>query len=272
MKAKNKLFTTIVTVLLSIAILFGFAFSAQVNRVDSLSTESVRTIDTASINTLTFEETTERLLSQYDSYDCEVQENSGAIVVNAESIIDNGLLNSLDFVSTYDEPVIKKYKTVINPQTLDLTVDISYYQGGELIRSQSELVIPYYNEVTDDYFFDIDGEVVSVSETLFADNIDYCIAGVDDVAYAIVACAAVIVAFPIIEQNVTTIVTTFVTWMGSFWSWLKGLFVTTTVTTTVVTNVLKYEIDIFGRKIKLEEVTEKEKEQPREPKYYYLMA
>lgn len=270
MKTKTKLFTTIVTILLSIAILFGFAFSTQMNRIDSLSAETIRTVDSENLNNRTLEDVTDQLLSQYDSYDCKVYEDSGEIVVNAETIIDGGLLSSLNFVSTYDEPVTKKYKTVIDQQTLDLKVEINYYQCEELIKSESEVVTPYYDEATNDYFFDIDGEAISVSKTVLADNIDYCIVGVDDVAIAITACAAVIVAYPIIEKCVTTIVTNVVNWVRSWWSWFVGLFVTTTVTTTVVTNVVKYQINVFGRTFKLTEVGEKEKEQPREPEFYFL--
>ena len=121
-----------------------------------------------------------------------------------------------------------------------------------------------------DYFIKLDnGQLLSVSETMNKNNMDNCIALVDDAAVLLTAALAltVVAAAPYIANVVTTVVTQVISWVRSFFWWLRSLFVKTVVT-TVVTQVASPSITIANTTYRTEAKT-KADIQALDPSLYF---
>ena len=255
LKIKN-LFSKMLAIILAVTMFALFVIPKVVK-----GKEVLRTIDVDSIGVMSYEEKINGLINQFDSYDTTYVAENGLLSFNAQSTITIDQVKNINFVNSYDEEVVKKYETTLNPETMEFTIITKYFQNDEIVKEETFIVIPYYVEEEDDWKVDLDNESVSVKEVLASNNFEACIAGVDDVV--VVGCAAVlfvvavVVCAPVVEEVVTIVVEQVVEAFKSFWGWLKGLFTTKTVTTTITTTVYKYNVKIGSKKYTLERAENK---------------
>ena len=139
---------------------------------------------------------------------------------------------------------------------MDFMVVISSCYDNAMIEEASYIIQPYYDEEEDEFYIVFEDELILISEIIGLDYLENCIAIADDLAVglAVLGVAAIIIAYPYIEQVVTTIVTMVIQRVKSFFGWLKNLFVTKTVTQTIITTVVNYQIYVFGRDFVLEKI------------------
>lgn len=270
MKSKTKLITSIIATILGVVLLFSIVCTSAVKKEQPLTNaEAVRYIDANNINSLSYEKKAEQLLSQFDNYDSKI-DNDGNMTFEGVVELDLSQTMMLNFVNSYEEKIEKRYKTTINPENFDFIVSICYYQDEELLSSEEIVTQPYYVEEADDYFIDLQGETISLKETLVSDSLNECIAIADDIIIAAAACMVitVIVFYPQITEIVTTVVKTVVSWVKSFWWWLKSLFVKKTVTTTTTTVVKSFRINIFSKTLTLKKV--EDGKLTYDPNIYYV--
>ena len=242
---------TFFVVTVAIMILFVSEYSA----IKSVNNEVVRAINPDAIGNLSFEEKTEQLLGGFDEISYGATTDNKSVYFEGISTLSIDEIHALNFVTSYEEEVIQKYETVIDPYSLEYKIKISYIQNNEIIRVIEESINPYFVEEANDYVFEYNGQIVSIRDTLQVENLNNCVALVDDAAVAIAVGTVVVVVAcaPIIEKMVTQVVETVVSVVKSFWSWLTTVF-TSTVTTTVVTTDTKYNVKVFNRDFTLEKV------------------
>ena len=258
-KTKNRLkFLSILVALVFLAVsLLSIAI-----RSTTISELQTRTIDVAEIGTLSYEEKVDQLLTDFDVYSYDFQDD----IITFTGEFTRDLTDFLNYqqLSTIDgTPVTKKYSTTFNCEEEVFTLITTYSQNGIVINQTSDSVVPVYDEALNDYFITLDdGSKISVSESLELDNMENCVAIVAAVPLAVVAAAlavTIVVAAPTIVQHIETVVTTVVSWVRSFWSWFCSLWkpVTKTVTTTSVTTVAtpSITIDKTTYKTKVETMT-----------------
>lgn len=263
---------------------------------------AVRTIDTDEIGQLSYSEKAEDLINEFDTYESVCTDTSlsfsGDILLAASSF------TGFETLSTGNEEIKKSYATNYNFETNEFVLKVTYSSGEQIIDTLEEVVEPIYDEVNDDVYFYYEGNKVSVSELLKTDNVNDCVAIVDDaiivggVAISAAAVAAivagslvvsVVAADPtIVTKTITTVKTVVKTVskvvvekVTSVWRWfkrtvLKKKTVTSTVTSTVTTTstiaITTPSITVNGTKIKTKELTNAKSELKALPaNVYYLM-
>lgn len=251
LKTKN-LFSKMLAIILAVTMFALFVIPKPVK-----GKEVLRTIEVDNIGVMSYEEKIDGLINQFDSYDTTYVAENGLLSFNAQETITIDQVKNINFVNSYDEEVVKKYETTLNPKTMEFTIITKYFQNDEIVKEEACVVIPYYVQEEDDWKVELDNESVSVKEVLASNNFETCIAGVDDVVMvggaAVLFVVAVVVCAPVVEEVVTTVVEV----LKSFWGWLKGLFTTKTVTTTITTTVYKYNVKIGSKQYTLERAEDK---------------
>ena len=194
-------------------------------------------------------------------------------------------LNNYVFSSLDVDNLEKKVSTKYNFATNEFIMNIEYYDGNLLIDEISGVATPYYDELEDEGYIIFEDEKYLISEYLDIDNVDECIAIVDDLtigAVVAVAFAITIVATsPSVNQAISTAIQTVVetvveavkSFFGWFASWIKRVFTrTTTKTVTIVTTTYSPSLSIDGVKYNTKAVSkaELEKETSKNSNSYYL--
>ena len=202
-------------------------------------------------------------------YSYEFNENS--LSFNGEITRSVGYFSEFDFLSTITNgEVNQKYSTQLDLEEEKFVLIIGYYQNNELIEKTEQEAIPFFDNEENDYFIKLDnGQLLSVSETLNDNNMDNCLALVDDTAILLTVALAitVVAAAPYIANVVTTVVTQVISWVKSFFWWLRSLFAETVVT-TVVTQVASPSITIANTTYRTEAKT-KADIQALDPSLYF---
>jgi|GEM_PF-2065663 len=235
--------------------------------------ELVRSIDVDSIGTVSYREKAEEIVGAFDSYNGTYDEEEGLLCFDGQMTLPSDMLKSLDFVSSYDEEVVKEYKATLDPASLQLHITVNYYQDDERINQEYTVATAYYEESADDWKVDVDGESMSVKTLLTSDNLENCAVAEAVVGTGVAVMGAamfvsvVIACAPVIEQMVTTVVNYVMSAVQSFWAWLTGLFQWEQRTETIVEEVRKYSAQIGSITYSLEKVTE---DRRFEAGYYYL--
>ncbi len=254
---KTKKFNMFISLILAIVSFSTIILINANNKLTIGDNCAIRNISVNEIGTLSCEEKIQAFLNEFDMYEyvCD-----GAIVeFNGVLTREASVFCGCEFLNTIEEtPIIRSYNTKINCETGVVTLVITSKQNEQIVEQIEEEVVPVYDEELDDYIIVLDnGEKISVLDSLGSDNFNHCIAGVDDAAFASGAAAVLIVVVlaPHIEKIATTVVNTVVTWVKSFWSWLRGKWTkkTTTTTTIVTTETIVYPITINNTTYKLKE-------------------
>ena len=255
-----------VTVIMALILSLSFIFGSFLNSSNQLAT---REVDVNSLGTLSYEEKAKKILNDFDIYSYDFNENT--LSFNGELTRSQNYFSEFDFLSTIaNEEVTQKYSTQLDLDKEKFVLVISYYQNDKLIEKIEQETTPNFDSEKNDYFIKLDnGELLSISETMNDNNMENCIALVDDAAILLTAALAltVVAAAPYIANVVTTVVTQVVNWVRSFFWWLKSLFVKT-VTTTVVTQVASPSITIANTTYRTEAKTKAEI-QALDPSLYF---
>lgn len=262
LKRKSIYASLILVLILSLSFMLG----SYLNSSNQLAT---REVDVDSIGTLSYEEKVEKLLNDFDMYSYEF--NANTLSFNGEITRSVGYFSKFDFLSTTtNSEVTQKYSTQLDLEEERFVLIISYYQNNELIEKTEQETTPIFDSEKNDYFIKLDnGQLLSVSETINKNNMDNCIALVDDAAVLLTAALAltVVAAAPYIVNVVTAVVTQVISWVSSFFWWLRSLFVKTVVT-TVVTQVASPSITIANTTYRTEAKT-KADIQALDPSLYF---
>lgn len=203
-----------------------------------------------------YEEKAQQLLNTFDEYSISNDENT----ISFEGFVD---ISSLDFsgiqhLSTTADNTIKKYKTDLDINNEKFYIITEYIQDDVVVYSEKVETTPYYDEYEDDYYISMpNGTNVSLSENLSTENFNECSVILAALGIALTAkeaaillSAVVIVAAPAIVEVVNFVVTTVVSWVGSFWNWFKSLWQVKTTTVATTTVALSYDIAISDTKVK----------------------
>ena len=232
----------IYSLILVLILSFSFILASYFNSSNQLA---IREIDVDSIGTLSYEEKARQILNDFDMYSYEFNDN--VLSFNGEITRSANYFNGFDYLSTStNEQITQKYSTYLDLEEERFVLTISYYHNNEFIEKTEQETTPIFDSEKNDYFIKLDnGELLSVSKIINDNNMDNCIALVDDAAIllAIALTIAVVAAAPYIINVVSTVVTQVTRWISSFFWWLKSLFVETVVT-TVVTQVATPAITI----------------------------
>lgn len=223
MKTLNKKFI-IISLFLALVLALPFVLSGFSNSV-SVST---RTINVSEIGTLSYEELTDKMLYNFDVYSSDFSDDCISFEGNLTK--DFNYFSNLQHLALNDnDKITEKYETKYNIENDTFLVKISYFQDDKLVEEIEHETVPVFDEEKNDYFIELEnGNKISVAETIKMENIDNCIAIVDDVAIILTAALAITVAAaaPVIE----TVVTKVVSFVKSIFSWFASLFVKKTVT------------------------------------------
>lgn len=231
-------------------ILFLFFIVIVVSVVCSCSKEDkTETIETYEIQTgMTYEEKVDELLSQFDTY---VSYTNGNYMCFDGEIETTYKESQIDFLSNIETPLTKKYSASLDAETGIINLEVSYLDNDITIKAESYEAMPYYDELSDDYLFEFEGEVFSVANMIYEGTVNECIAGVDDVA-VIGGCAVLIGGLflisaitqdPTYQRSITTVVQqvteTISTVVKSILSWFRSIFrtIVSTITKTIVKTV-----------------------------------
>ncbi len=266
LKRKSIYASLILVLILSLSFMLG----SYLNSSNQLAT---REVDVDSIGTLSYEEKVEKLLNDFDMYSYEF--NANTLSFNGEITRSVGYFSKFDFLSTTtNSEVTQKYSTQLDLEEERFVLIISYYQNNELIEKTEQETTPIFDSEKNDYFIKLDnGQLLSVSETMNKNNMDNCIALVDDAAVLLTAALAltVVAAAPYIANVVTTVVTQVISWVRSFFWWLRSLFVKTVVT-TVVTQVASPSITIANTTYRTESKTDEDIKKLNSSLYFAAFA
>lgn len=248
MKLFKKIFAP---VLMSVLLCLSFIMPSFIN-VNGAIKE--RTVDVEELGMLTYEQKVEQMLEPFDSYEADIDNN--VLMLDLELSVDISDLSGFEFLTTLNDPIIKKYKTSLDIENEKFYIVTQYIQNGKIIDEEKVETEPYYDGENDDYLIAFpDGSIESVKESITANNnLNECfvatMVATSTVAVTLLA-ATILVLAPEITTSVITIVKTVYNWVKSFFSWFRSLFrrVATTVTTTVVTHVATPSISIDNVKI-----------------------
>ena len=112
---------TFFVVTVAIMILFVSEYSA----IKSVNNEVVRAINPDAIGNLSFEEKTEQLLGGFDEISYGATTDNKSVYFEGISTLSIDEIHALNFVTSYEEEVIQKYETVIDPYSLEYKIKIS---------------------------------------------------------------------------------------------------------------------------------------------------
>ena len=244
--------------LLLVVILSGVFLVSGYSSANSVILQE-RSINVDEIGNLSYEEKIDQLLSQFDVYSYDVIDDE--IVFEGQFTRELSGFTGIQYVNTIDDcDLTQTYSAKLNCETEVFTLITTISQNDVVLSRTEQSVVPYYDESADDYFIRLDdGTTLSVFETLANNNLENCIAGVDDAVVLTVAALAVtiVAAAPYIERVVTQVVTTVVSWVRSFWSWFCSIWTqkTTTYVTTTVTEVYTPRLTIGNTCYKTKEVS-----------------
>lgn len=241
---------------------------------DSIQTYEVETY-------MTYEEKANLLISKFSSVNAYMDEN----VLSFEgSTFGKTNETKISYLNSKNEQIEKQYSAQLNVETGIISVRISYLLNEEVIKQDNYEAEPYYYEIADDYYIDIEDETLSVRDLIDQGNIQECIAIADDIAVggAIAACLVLCVVCndptfqKSVKQVVTTITETVTTFVKSFISWFKSVFqkVVRTIVKQVVTTVENvktiYNITVNSIDYALEAVSSSTRK--KDGNYYLALA
>lgn len=234
-----------------------------ISTVSSCSKENgTEIIETYEIQTgMTYEEKVDELLSQFDTY---TSYTNGNFMFFDGEIETSYKESQIDFLSNIDAPLTKKYSASLNAETGVINMDVSYIDSDITIKTESYEAMPYFDELSDDYLFEFEGEVFSVANMIYEGTVNECIAGVDDIA-VIGGCAILIgglflisaisqdptyqktmtTAVQQVTETVSVVVKSIIGWFRSI---LKTIVKTITKTIVKTIEVVKtiYKITVSG--------------------------
>ena len=258
-----------------------FAFSINFTSMNhEYADETIRTIENVSIDN---ETKIVNLVNEFLEVNYSLEGN--------ELLFDGSLkwskddLNNYVFSSSNIDNLEKKVSTKYDFETNEFVMNIGYYDGNLLIDEISGVATPYYDELEDEGYIIFEDEKYLISEYLDIDNVDECIAIVDDLAIgAVVALAfaiTIVATSPSVNQAISTAIQTVVetvvetvkSFFGWFASWIKRVFTrTTTKTVTIITTTYSPSLSIDGVKYNTKAVSkaELEKETSKNSNSYYL--
>ncbi|MBQ7407653.1 MAG: hypothetical protein IJW13_00020 [Clostridia bacterium] len=266
---KQKFKIGLISTLLTAVLLVGFLLPSYIEDNSDLPVENVamQTVYADAVYETTVEDEIEAFLSVFDSYEYIVDEEQQLIIVRE---------------TMQSGEVTEIYETYINygvDASLTFPI-ITYIQSGEdIVESEIFVAVPYYDEEDDEFYIDIDGELISVNDVIngnYSTNSRMVLEGVLSssllIAAAYLATTAVIVCYPYIKTVVTTVTTMVTTFLSSFFSWIKNVFTSIFVTKTEMTQVLCYRLTVFDREFELEKVTTIALEVQIENEYYLAIV
>ena len=263
MKTINKRFV-IISLFLALVLALPFVLSGFSNSV-SVST---RTINVSEIGTLSYEELTDKMLYNFDVYSSDFSDDCISFEGNLTK--DFNYFSNLQHLALNDnDKITEKYETKYNIENDTFLVKISYFQDDKLVEEIEHETVPVFDEEKNDYFIELEnGNKISVAETIKMENIDNCIAIVDDVAIILTAALAITVAAA--APVITTVVTKVVNVVKSIFSWFASLFVKKTVTQT--TKVATPLLILGNTTYKTEAKTEADVKKMDQTKYFAAFA
>lgn len=233
----NKIKSKLVSIFLAVVLSLGFLLpSFQMNKVYGAN-ESIQTTNDDDTDYNPSDYGMDEFLNQFDDYECTLDTNLTQALVSATKYVDN-----------YTEIYETRFNYLDDGLRLfEITVK-TYNNRREIVAEDNYIALLYFDEEEDEYYVNSNDEIISLSELIEEYDMESRIAGVDDVAIAIasLAVAAVIICYPYVK----TVVTTVITWVSSFWRWLRGKFVAKNVSTTIT----YYRINVFDRELDMEKV------------------
>ncbi len=243
-------------------------------------------IQTYAVETgMTYEEKVNELLSQFDDYQTNISGKELHFYGNIQTSYSE---SKIEYLADTNERLQKDYSASFDIETGIVTLLVTYSDEENIIKSTSYEAEPYYVEEDNDYYFDIDGEVYSISNMVMEGKINNCIAGVDDAAVVggcVVLLAGaflltVITSDPTYQRSVTNVITQITeqitTVVKSILSWFKSIvqtivrYVTKTIVTTIETVKTIYNITVASIAFTLEEATNAKYQD--NGKYYLALA
>ena len=261
---------------------FILMFVYVISLSSCLNEKNEEQIQTYSIETqMTYEEKANLLINKFDYISSTMDGNT----LSFEGLTSgNANETKIAYLNSSKEKIEKDYSAELNIETGVIKLNVSYVLNENVIKEESYEAMPYYYEVADDYFIDIEDETLSVSDLITNGKIEECIAIADDVAVAgtIAACLVLCVVCndPTIQRNVKqvvkTVTETVTTFVKSFLSWFKSIFkkvvrtIVKQVVTTVETVKTIYNISINSIDYSLEAVDKMTKKKDGE--YYLALA
>lgn len=248
----------------------------------SIGRKNDNSIQTYEVETgMTYEEKANLLISKFASVNAYMDEN----VLSFEgSTFGKTNETKISYLNSKNEQIEKQYSAQLNVETGIISVRISYLLNEEVIKQDNYEAEPYYYEIADDYYIDIEDETLSVRDLIDQGNIQECIAIADDIVVggAIAACLVLCVVCndptfqKSVKQVVTTITETVTTFVKSFISWFKSLFqkvvrtIVKQVVTTVETVKTIYNITVNSIDYSLEAVSSSTRK--KDGNYYLALA
>lgn len=233
----NKIKSKLVSIFLAVVLSLGFLLpSFQMNKVYGAS-ESIQTTNTGNLYDSPLESAMEEFLNQFDDYGCTINEDYLQVLVNERKYI-NGYTEFYETRFSY-----------LDSEHPEFDITVTTYDKRDKKESEYNYTAQlYFDDEEDEYYVYYNDIFISLSEIIEGEDPDSRIAGVDDVAYLVasLAVAAVIICYPYVK----TVVTTVITWVSSFWRWLRGIFITKYAVTTVTC----YRIEVFDREFDLEKI------------------
>lgn len=234
------------------------------------------------LNTLTYEDKVEELMSQFDTYSS--HSNNNSLYFDGE-IYTTYNESQIDYLSTSNEKITKKYSAELDTDSGVLYLTVSYVDDGVIVKYEQYETLPYYDACADDYLFEFENQTFSMASMILEGSINECVAAVDDAVViggcAVLLCCAYIVTAvsqdPTFQRSIETIVTqvtqTITTVVKSIISWFKSLFktvvetVTKTVVSTIETIKTIYNYNVAGIDF---EFTEADTSRCKDDGSYYL--
>ena len=233
----NKIKGKLVSILLAVVLSLGFLLpSFQMNKVYGAS-ENIQTTNTGNLYDSPLESAMEEFLNQFDDYGCTINEDYLQVIVRERK-----------YISGYTEFYETRF-SYLDSEHPEFEITVTTYDKRDKKESEYNYTAQlYFDDEEDEYYVYYNDIFISLSEIIEGEDPYSRIAGVDDVAFLVasLAVAAVIICYPYVK----TVVTTVITWVSSFWRWLRGMFITKYAVTTVTC----YRIVVFDRELEMEKV------------------
>lgn len=258
---KLKLVTPIISLALCLVLVFTMGAPAKTAEAE---TETVRQVNADVAQTLSLEEKKQRMLSGFDEYSYDFDEETGTASFKAAKQISAGALSGIDTLGTFDEALTQEYEGYFTAEDNSFTVTVSYTQGAEEIASYTNTVYPYYVAETDDYVFEYDGTLISIRQELEDEVIDNCVA-----TEAIVIGAGIVLVIVFIATN-PQVRTSVASLLASLIAWFSNLFNGSSAATDV--EIKEISVNVKGNDYVLERIEAAFKNDKYPEKKYYLAA
>ncbi len=220
---KTKLLNAITCFLLAVVCLFsGIFYNKDTTSLPNAATVAVRDLNVNEIGSLSYEEKVEEILSEFDVYSYDYDDTT--VQFHGTLTKDFSDFSGFEYLNTLDETKITRtFITKFNGVNNTFSLLITTTQNEEIIEQIEEEVVPIYDEIADDYYIVLDdGTTISVTETLILNNLNPCIAGIDDIAIGglVVISMLAIAAAPSLQDALKPVYNE----IKSFFKWVGSLF------------------------------------------------